>query len=113
MRIIILIFAIAALLNNGCSIEGLQGPQGIPGKNGANGVNGTNGTNGTTATYVVELCPTETDLPQYGVCIDNKLYGIYRSGSTSFLSELPTGNYSTNSPNGNCTFTVITNCVLQ
>lgn len=95
---------------------GATGPQGVPGPAGANGSNGTNGTNGADASPVtiVPFCPGFTAtypsvFPEYGICLQNQLYGVY-SANGGFMALLPPGTYSSNGINASCTFTIGANC---
>lgn len=91
--------------------QGQQGIQGVAGANGTNGSNGVNGTNGANGTVIapIKFCnnpPTYPSIfPEYGLCIDNVLYGVY-SANGGFLAQLPNGSYSSNGINSSCSFTI-------
>lgn len=120
MVCVFLVLALIAisLLLGGCAQgdkgdTGVQGPQGVPG---ANGVDGTNGQDATPVT-VVQFCPGVTPIypssfPEYGVCIQGQLYGVY-SQNGGFLALLPPGTYNSNGINASCTFTITANCGVQ
>lgn len=87
------------------------------GTNGANGQNGINGTNGANATPVteVQLCPGTPSypslFPEYALCIEGTLYGVY-SANGGFLAELPPGTYSSDGINDSCTLVIGPNCFV-
>lgn len=94
---------------------GPTGPQGPAGNDGQDGQNGHDGT----SVIAVKFCPSVSDtypssFPEYGFCIDSKIYAVYWSGSTAFMSYLTPGNYVTTSTGANCNFTVTANsCVVS
>lgn len=95
---------------------GAQGPTGAQGVPGVIGPTGPAGTNATPVT-VVPLCPgfvpTYPNIfPEYALCIQSKLYGVY-SANGGFLAELPPGTYSSNGINADCHLTILPNCVVQ
>lgn len=118
------------LAGNGCvsqgynGRDGAQGPQGERGEDGADGqdgldgVNGNDGRDGTNGTQisVVKLCPGETIYPSVFVevafCIDGKLYATY-STHGGFSTEIPPGNYLSNTVGSRCNFTVEPLCVVR
>lgn len=98
---------------------GATGAQGAPGNPGSNGLNGTNGTNGADAAplTIVPFCPGFTPsypnvFPEYGICLQNQLYGVY-SANGGFMALLPPGTYSSNGINASCTFTISANCQVN
>lgn len=82
-------------------------------KHGHNGTNGVDGKNGKDAEITsVKFCPNLIDnygvqYSERGLCINNKIYAVYSTPSQSFLTELSAGQYTTTTPYGNCTFTVV------
>lgn len=100
MKFIILISFLA--------LAACAGPKGAPGIPGINGRDGT-------VINLVKLCPDMSaypnTFPEYAMCIDNKLYGVY-SANGGFLTYLPDGQYSSNGINSSCTFT-ISGCSIQ
>jgi hypothetical protein len=83
----------------------------------SNGLNGTNGVNGKDAPSVstVQFCPSvttnyPTTFPEYGICIDNSIYGVYWDGRNAWLALIPSGYYASTSTTAPCNFTVLTNC---
>lgn len=100
-------------------VAGATGPQGSQGIQGIPGVNGTNGTNGQDASPItsVQLCGSchgqyPSVFPEIGLCINNKLYGVY-SANDGFMVEIVPGTYSSNGINCSCTLTVGPNCVVN
>ena len=98
------------ILLAGCA--GPKGEQGTQGSAGAQGIAGQNGLDGAPGTQidVVQFCPNSTPtypstFPEYGLCIEGKLYGVY-SANGGFLAELPDGTYSSNAVGSACTFTI-------
>lgn len=86
---------------------GKDGAQGTPGIQGVAGLNGT-------TVSTVKFCPGVPDtyassFPEYGLCLDNKVYAVYWNGSTSFLAYLTPGKYVTTSTGANCNFEVVAN----
>jgi hypothetical protein len=87
------------------------------GSNGHDGLNGQNGQNGSPGTVItpVQFCSPgfvpsyPNSFPEYGLCIDNVLYGVY-SQNGGFLAKLPPGSYSSNGINASCTFTITAGC---
>jgi hypothetical protein len=87
--------------------------------NGTAGVNGSNGVNGTPGTIVtpIKFCTGFTQsypstFAESGLCINNKIYGVY-SENGGFLAELLPGTYSSNGINSSCTFKITENCGIQ
>ncbi len=78
-------------------------------------MNGTNGTNGTVVTPI-QLCSQYTttypsSFPEFGFCINNKLFAVYWDGTHAFEAEIVPGNYYSTSPQ-TCTFHVAAQCVV-
>jgi hypothetical protein len=86
--------------------------------NGVNGSNGTNGSNGVdlTPVTIVQFCPGTfsypSTFPEIGLCIGNKMYGVY-SANDGFMAYLPPGGYNSNGINSSCSFTILPNCGVQ
>jgi len=119
---------------------GPHGPQGNPGMPGLNAqpctafkTNGIatitcpgsapvsiqDGQNGATGTVItlIQFCSGFTQsypstFAEYGLCIDNQLYGVY-SANGGFLALLPPGTYSSDGINSSCTFTIGNNCEIS
>lgn len=94
-------------------VQGLVGPQGLPGQDGQPGSNGADGLNAP-GVIAVSLCPGFEPsypnlFPEYALCIDNKLYGVY-SANGGFLAELPPGDYSSNGVNATCSLRIAVDC---
>jgi hypothetical protein len=96
------------------------GPAGAPGERGASGSNGANGSNGhdATPTYIVQFCAGYAPsyprtFPEDGICIADKLYGVYSAPANVGLVELPPGAYTTTLTNAPCNFTVSSHCVVS
>lgn len=76
-----------------------------------------NGTPGNSGTIVapVQFCSGITTYPntfnELGICVDNKVYGIY-SLNGGFMTLLPPGAYSSNGVNSSCNFTIEANCIV-
>lgn len=105
--------------------RGESGPTGAAGTNGKDGASGPAGVSGSTGAagqagtiiLPIKFCPNSVAVypsvfPEYGVCIDNKLYAVY-SANDGFLTEIPPGQYSSNAIGSSCTFTVLLNCQIQ
>lgn len=89
---------------------------GKQGNNGSNGAQGLPGAPGTTIT-MQQLCgscvPTyPTIFPEWVVCANNQLYGVY-SANDGFWSLLPPGTYSSNGINCSCTVVLGPNCEIS
>ena len=107
----------------GQSITGPAGADGADGQDGADGTNGADGQDGSdgqdaSPTTVVQFCPaqgatTYGHFPEKGLCIANKLYGVYYDGHNAFLAEIVAGNYTSTSTGLACSFTVVGGCVIQ
>lgn len=96
--------------HDGISITGPQGPAGQDGTNGHDGVDAT-------LTTLVQLCPGFVPsypnvFPEVGICIDNKLYGVY-SQNGGFLVYMPAGTYFSDGINADCNVTVVSGCQVQ
>lgn len=69
-------------------------------------------------TTTVKFCASQvvsypTSFPEFGLCIDNKIYAVYFDTHNAWWSEIPPGNYRTTSTGLICNFTVYNNCVVQ
>lgn len=96
-----------------------QGNVGLPGATGVAGAPGVNGTNGQDAspTTVIQFCSgqdatTYGHFPEKGLCIANKLYGVYFDGQNAWLAEIVPGNYRSTSTSLACNFTVTSGCTV-
>lgn len=102
MKLVIL----ALCLLSGCG----QGPIGGPGPQGDPGLPAQN----PSPITPIQLCGACTPVypnvfPEYGVCIDNQLYGVY-SANGGFLALLPPGAYTSDGVGCQCTLTISANC---
>jgi hypothetical protein len=72
--------------------------------------------NGQVGTQVsmVQLCTGvgsyPSSFPEFGTCVDGKLYGVYWDHTNSWQAELYPGHYSSTSSSVSCSFTVGANC---
>lgn len=57
----------------------------------------------TTTTYL-------TSFPEFGLCINNLLYGVYWDGHNSWLAQIVPGYYLSTSTSAPCNFHVLPNC---
>jgi hypothetical protein len=97
------------------ALPGATGPQGATGVVGPIGPPGPSGVNGTVG-QPIELCGAceasyPQTFPEYGLCINNNLYGVY-SQNGGFLSILPPGAYSSDGINCSCAFTIGADCAV-
>lgn len=97
---------ICMLLFTGCARK-VQGPKGDEGPQGNPGVDAT-------PVYTVPLCPGFTptypnSFPEFAVCIQKELYGVY-SVNGGFLALLPPGTYNSNGINAICTVIIEEDC---
>lgn len=99
----------------GCAKQGtpgVQGPKGISGNDGSQGPQGQPGTIITT----IEFCPSQgptvypSTFPEYGLCISDKLYGVYSNSGNAWLAEIVPGLYSSTATGLACTFSVAIGC---
>ena len=90
----------------------------VPGKDGTNGKDGANGQDGKDGTSIemIKFCPQETQyptsFPEYGFCIEGKLYATYYDKHNAWTSEIPPGLYMSTSTNAPCNFIVHDNCKI-
>lgn len=94
-------------------IDGIAGAVGATGAQGIQGAQGPAGANGTVITPV-EFCPGVTPVypsvfPEYGLCINDQLYGVY-SANDGFMALLPPGAYTSNAVGSACNFTIAAHC---
>jgi len=90
--------------------QGPQGPAGDPGPTGPQGTPGTPGSTILPVQFCLHVANTyPNSFPEYGLCINNKIYAVYWSGSTAFLAYITPGRYETTSIGSNCDFTVVAN----
>jgi len=93
--------------------QGINGINGLNGTNGQDGIDGINGQDGQDAQLeTIKFCPDLEDVypksfPEYGLCIGNKVYAVYSTNNTAFLSYLTPGTYITTSNGINCRFQVV------
>lgn len=68
-------------------------------------------------TFIVQFCPGvvsyPTVFPESGLCIQNKLYGVFWMSNSAWLGEIPPGNYTSTSTSLACNFKVLVNCGVQ
>lgn len=82
--------------------NGVDGSPGIPGLNGDN-------------VSMVQFCTGfatsyPSTFPEFGMCIQDKLYGTYWDGINSWTSEIVPGTYMSTSTSAPCNFVVADNC---
>ena len=103
------------IAGNGCNSQGADGAAGAIGQPGSPGNDGRDGVDATPVT-IVQLCPGTTTYPSVFVeiafCVSGRLYGTY-STHGGFSTELPPGNYSSNTLGSRCNLTIHTNCVVS
>lgn len=51
-----------------------------------------------------------TSFPEFGICLNNLLYGVYWDGHNAWLAEIVPGYYLSTSTSAPCNFHVLTNC---
>lgn len=95
---------------------GATGAQGIQGVQGSKGDSGKDGKDAVSI-ITIQFCPGfiqsyPSVFAESGVCIDNKMFGVY-SANGGFLAELPPGAYSSNGINASCTFKIEENCKVS
>ncbi len=100
--------------------DGINGSIGSTGPTGSVGATGPSGSDGQDATpvTVVKLCPETPSYPsvfvEYAVCTGGNLYAVYNpSSGRDFFTLLPPGNYNSVAVGSICSFTVLSNCVVQ
>ena|ERR1017187_5690980 len=98
---------------------GPTGNQGIQGMTGPQGSQGTAGSPGQDATPVtaIQLCPNvapvyPSTFPEWVLCIDNQLYGVY-SDHGGFWALLPPGTYTSDGINASCTVVIGEGCQVS
>lgn len=84
---------------------GPAGPKGDAGPVGETGPAGQDGTLITVVKFCTDTATYPSTFPEYGLCIDSKLYAVY-STNGGFLAYIPNGSYSSNAVGSSCTFTV-------
>ena len=99
---------VLALTLASCGKHYKNGHNGMSGKDGAAGVDGQDA-----EITSVKFCPNLVDsyglqYSERGLCINKRIYAVYSTPTQSFLTELSAGQYTTTTPYGNCTFTVMT-----
>ena len=98
-------------------IDGSKGDTGNTGEVGPQGIQGVQGTPGTSVSVVL-FCSNKTtsypsSFPEYGLCINNRLYGVFWDNKNSWLAEIPPGTYRSTSTSAACDFQVKPNCIIQ
>lgn len=94
--------------------KGDMGSKGDTGSQGIPGVQGIPGSSVTTVKFCDDYVPVyPSSFPEYGICIDNKLYGVYYSSSLGvFLAYLPPGTYRSTNNSQACIFAVTSGCEI-
>lgn len=69
-------------------------------------------------TTTVKFCVGQTtsyptSFPEYGLCLDNIIYGVFWDGHNAWWAQIPKGNYISTSTGLQCNFKVLDNCVIQ
>lgn len=90
---------------------------GVAGTNGHDGAAGAAGRDATPVT-AVQFCSNYTttypvSFPEFGLCVNNNIYGVYWDGENSWLSQIPAGLYMSTATGAPCTFTVAANCHIS
>lgn len=126
MKFIILVLLVSVFAT-GCSKpkdgkDGVSGEAGSPGLDGSDGTPGEDGTDGRdgedgSIITMVKFCAGDHDnypdsFPEYGFCIDGKLYATF-SDKGGFTALLTPGNYQSNAINSKCNFIVMPGCQVQ
>lgn len=91
--------------------NGASGPVGATGPTGNQGPAGTDLNNISMVKFCSETPSYPSSFPEYGLCMNNQLWGVY-SDHGGFWALLPPGTYSSNGINSSCTFTIGTNCSI-
>lgn len=95
---------------------GANGNDGADGSDGADGADGNDGAPGQDATPIqmVQFCPGATtypsSFPEYGVCVQDRLYAVFWMGGKAWLAEVVPGTYISTSSSVSCSFTVGAAC---
>lgn len=102
------------LIDNGSIITCPDGSSTII-SNGKDGEKGEVGQNGSSTEIVsIKLCPYTDNypnvFPEYAVCIDNELFGVYWDSKNAWLAKIIPGYYASTSTSAPCTFEVKENC---
>ncbi len=109
--------------------QGIAGPQGVIGLPGAIGPTGMTGAAGQPGTpgepgqdanpvRTVQFCPaqgatTYGHFPEFGLCIQGKIYAVYYDRTNAWMAEIVNGNYQSTSTGLQCNFTVQDNCEVR
>lgn len=94
--------------------NGASGPVGATGPTGSQGPSGYDLDNlsmvqfcsGYTTTY-------PTSFPEFGECVNGKLYGVYWDSHNAWFAEIVPGYYASTSTSAPCNFTVGLNCAIS
>lgn len=97
--------------------NGATGVTGAPGSNGVNGQTGSTGAQGI-GVYAVQLCTQysghySSSFPEYALCINDVLFGVYWDGHNSWLAQMYPGEYKSTATSAPCNFTVGTQCEVH
>lgn len=109
------VYCIFLLLISGCakSKDGKDGGSGAAGNNGAPGSNGQDATPITAVKFCIGATTVyPTSFPEYGFCINGKIYATYWDGTNAWTAEVVPGYYSSTSTSAPCSFSVTANCVI-
>lgn len=119
--ILVILLVLVGCGKNDGSFYTVKGDKGDPGQSivGPAGSPGLNGSNGQDASPItsVQLCGSchasyPSTFPEIGLCINDKLYGVY-SANGGFMVEIIPGTYSSNGINCTCTLVVSAHCVVH
>jgi hypothetical protein len=117
MNRLFIVVLVMMLVGCGKGDTGAQGRQGIAGNIGATGAAGPAGSDGNSITPV-QFCAGQpqvypSSFPEYGLCINGDIYGVYWDNTNSFLAKLSPGAYTSTSTGLQCTFNILPGCVVQ
>lgn len=110
MRKVLLLSCIGVILT-ACGpqpmIRGMDGRDGKDGKDGQD----------SHPVQMVKFCPQETrypaSFPEYGFCVEGKLYATYYDTKNAWTAEIVPGLYMSTSTNAPCNFMVYDNCRIE
>lgn len=105
-QIIFIAFIIALTMSLGCNEQ-------LKGNAGEAGAKGLDGSTITTVQFCPGLSSYPSTFPEVGLCISNKLYGVFWISNSAFMAEIPTGNYVSTSTSLPCSFKVTTSCNIS
>jgi len=91
--------------------DGQMGPSGPAGETGPDGRDGEQGPTGGEAVYTIQLCPDiDGQHPEYLMCIDSELYGVYGDVRRVSLVKLDTYTAYITTDGRQCKFKTLDKC---